>query len=203
MERDKFDRKDYDPSVWCKCRNCSTKKTEKECLCCQEVEGVRRGFGIFVLSQEIILSELQKQSRRGVLRNFAMNYLKFLRISFLTEHLRWLLLELTHNLMTLSPFAFVTRVGFRTPAIRSKLQKTHRKTPVLESLLIWDYRNSSEGVFLWILRNFYKHLFCRTSRNDCFWNVYIISLLKIILRNLRGNSSIHCFIFINTFVVFI
>ena len=33
--------------------------------------------------------------RKGVLRNFA----KFLRASFLTEHLRWLLLELTHNLM--------------------------------------------------------------------------------------------------------
>ena len=41
MERDMFDRKDCDPSVWCKCRNCSTMKTEKECLCCQEVETVR------------------------------------------------------------------------------------------------------------------------------------------------------------------
>ena len=37
MERDMFDRKDCDPSVWYKCRNCSTLKTEKECLCCQEV----------------------------------------------------------------------------------------------------------------------------------------------------------------------
>ena len=44
-------------------------KIEKECLCCQEVEAVRNFNlqGIFVLSQAIILSELQKQSHRGVL----------------------------------------------------------------------------------------------------------------------------------------
>ena len=69
MERDMFDRKDCDASVWCKCRNCSTMKTEKEFLCCQEVEAVRDFIlqGIFVLSQAIILSELQKQSHGGVL----------------------------------------------------------------------------------------------------------------------------------------
>ena len=60
MERDMFYRKDCDPSVWCKCRNCSTMETEKECLCCQEVEAVRdfNRQGIFVPSQTIILSEL-------------------------------------------------------------------------------------------------------------------------------------------------
>ena len=64
-----FDRKDCDPSVWCKCRNCSTMKTEKKCLCYQEVEAVRDFIlqGIFVLSQAIILLELQKQSHGGVL----------------------------------------------------------------------------------------------------------------------------------------
>ena len=41
IEQDMLDRKDCNPSVWCKCRNCSTMKTEKECLCCQEVEAVR------------------------------------------------------------------------------------------------------------------------------------------------------------------
>ena len=68
-ERDMFDRKDCDPSVWCKCRNCSTMKTEKECLCCQEVEAVRNFIlqGIFVLSQAKILLELQKQSQEGAL----------------------------------------------------------------------------------------------------------------------------------------
>ena len=68
-ERDMFDRKDCDPSVWCKCRNCSTMKTEKECLCCQEVEAVRNFIlqGIFVLSQAKILLELQKQSHEGAL----------------------------------------------------------------------------------------------------------------------------------------
>ena len=49
--------------------------------------------------------------RKGVFTNFA----KFLRTSFLTEHLRWLLLELTQ--WSLSPFAFVTRSGFRILAI--------------------------------------------------------------------------------------
>ena len=69
MERDMFDRKDCDPSVWCKCRNCSTMKTEKECLCCQEVETVRNFNlqGIFVLSQAIILLELLKELHRGIL----------------------------------------------------------------------------------------------------------------------------------------
>ena len=60
MEQDMFVKKDCDPSVRCRCRNCSTMKTEKECLCCQEVEAVL-DFNlrhIFVLSHAIILSEL-------------------------------------------------------------------------------------------------------------------------------------------------
>ena len=54
-----FVKKDGDPSVWCKCRNYSTIKTEKECLCCQEV-WVVCDFNlqsIFVMSQALILSE--------------------------------------------------------------------------------------------------------------------------------------------------
>ena len=55
-----FVRKDCDLSVWCMCRNYSTMKTKKECLCCQEVEAVCdfNLQGIFVPSQAIILSEL-------------------------------------------------------------------------------------------------------------------------------------------------
>ena len=81
MERDIFDRKGCDPSVWCKCRNCSTMKTEKECLLSRRAVRNFNLQGIFVLSQAIILSEL------------------------------------THNLISLFPFAFVTRSGFRTAAI--------------------------------------------------------------------------------------
>ena len=93
MERDMFNRKDCSSSVWCKCRNCSTMKTEKECLCCQEVEAVRdfNLQGIFVLSQAIILSKLQKQSHGGVLQKRCSQ--KFLRPPFFMEHLRWQLLE--------------------------------------------------------------------------------------------------------------
>ena len=40
-ERDMLDRKDCDPSVWGKCRDCSTIKTENKCLCYQDVEAVR------------------------------------------------------------------------------------------------------------------------------------------------------------------
>ena len=60
-KRDTFVRKDCDPSVWWKRRNCSTMKTEKECLCYQEVEAICNFNlqGIFVLSQAIILSELK------------------------------------------------------------------------------------------------------------------------------------------------
>ena len=32
IERDMFDSKDRDPSVWWKCRNCCTMKTKKECF---------------------------------------------------------------------------------------------------------------------------------------------------------------------------
>ena len=69
IKRDIFVRKDCDPSAWCKCRNCFTMETEKECLCCQEREAVRdfNLQGIFVFSQAIISSELQKQSPGGVL----------------------------------------------------------------------------------------------------------------------------------------
>ena len=60
MEQDTFVRKDCDPSVWWKCRNCSTVKTEKECLCYQEIEAVCdfNLQAILVLSQAIILLEL-------------------------------------------------------------------------------------------------------------------------------------------------
>ena len=60
MEQDMFDRKDSDPIVCCEYRNSSTMKTEKECLCCQEVEAFRdfNLQGIFVLSQGITLSGL-------------------------------------------------------------------------------------------------------------------------------------------------
>ena len=46
-----LERKDCDPSVWCKCRNRSTIKTEKEFLCWQEVETVR-GFILRVICLE-------------------------------------------------------------------------------------------------------------------------------------------------------
>ena len=59
------------------------------------------------------------------------------------------------------------------------------KHPYRSLFLIWDNRYSSAGVLLWILLNFQEHLFRRTSRNGCFWNVYIISLLNIIQSNLR------------------
>ena len=54
-----FDRKDCDPSVRCKCMNFFTMKTEKECLCWQEVKAVRdfNLQAIFAFSQAIILSE--------------------------------------------------------------------------------------------------------------------------------------------------
>ena len=50
-ERDMFVRKDCIPNVWWKCQNCSTMKTEKECLCYEEVKAVCNSDlqGIFVL----------------------------------------------------------------------------------------------------------------------------------------------------------
>ena len=37
-------------------------------------------------------------------------------------------------------------------------------------LQLYYKRDSDTGVFLWILRNFWEHLFYRTSPEDCFWN---------------------------------
>ena len=53
-ERDVLGRKDCDPSVWCKCRDCSTIKTENKCLGCQDVEAVRdfNLQGIFALIKQ-------------------------------------------------------------------------------------------------------------------------------------------------------
>ena len=70
MEREVSGRKYCDRSVWFKCRNCYTMKTEKECLCCQEVEMVHDFIlqSIFVLSPAIILTELQRQSHGDVLK---------------------------------------------------------------------------------------------------------------------------------------
>ena len=81
MERDTFDRKDCYPSVWCKCRNRSTIKTEKEFLCWQEVEAVRNFIlqVIFVLYQAIIFVAITEAVARRcsvekmfleILRNF-------------------------------------------------------------------------------------------------------------------------------------
>ena len=46
-----------------------------------------------------------------------------------------------------------------------------RKNLYWSLFLIWDYRDSSTGVFLWILQNFKNTYFCRAYRNCCFWNV--------------------------------
>ena len=143
-----FYKKYCDPSACCKCRDCSTMKTEKECLCCQEVEAVHDFIlqGIFVFSQAKILSELQKQSHGSVLqkrcsqkfceiskKTFSFRTLsvatfgithnliitniffckKFLRKGFLTEHLRWLLLDITYNLIISISICFCNQTWFQ------------------------------------------------------------------------------------------
>ena len=100
-----FYKKYCDPSACCKCRDCSTMKTEKECLCCQEVEAVHDFIlqGIFVLSQAKILQELQKQSHRSVLQKRCSQ--KFCKISKNTFSYRTPSLTtsgITHNLMITS-----------------------------------------------------------------------------------------------------
>ena len=73
--------------------------------------------------------------------------------------------------------------------VRSSLPEVFCKK-VFWKTLQDSQKNSRAGVFLWIWQKFYEHVFCRTSWNSFLWNVYIISLLKIILSNLRGNNSI-------------
>ena len=64
---------------------------------------------------------------KGVLRNFAMNYSKFLRTSFFTEHLRWLLLELTHNLMISISICFCNQSWFQNPCHMFQTSKNSQK----------------------------------------------------------------------------
>ena len=48
-------------------------------------------------------------------RNFTMNYVKFLRTPLLTEHIRWLLLDLTQNLMISISIRFCNQTWFQNP----------------------------------------------------------------------------------------
>ena len=51
-------------------------------------------------------------------------------------------------------------------------------------------RDSGTGVFLWILWNFYEHLFHRTPLDDCFWQIFCkLGVLKF-LQNLQENTFI-------------
>ena len=62
-----------------------------------------------------------------------------------------------------------------------RISQNSRRTPEWESLfklssrpglqLFWK-RDADTGVFLWILRNFSKHFFHRTSTDDCFCTWY-------------------------------
>ena len=53
--------------------------------------------------------------------------------------------------------------------------------------LIWK-RNSRTGVFLWVLRNFEEHLFCRPSANGGFC-VLKITCRKNIAKKIPGRNS--------------
>ena len=57
--------------------------------------------------------------------------------------------------------------------LNKRFRKNHRKTLVwrlfrLATLLKSD---SNTVVFLWILKKFQGHLFCKTSANGCFWTL--------------------------------
>ena len=76
--------------------------------------------GIFLLTEKkaLFFSILQEQSSRGVLwpatlfkkrlwcKCFPVDFVKFLRIPFLTEHLRWLLLILKNSYLNRRGFIF-------------------------------------------------------------------------------------------------
>ena len=69
-----------------------------------------------------------------------------------------------------------------------KFRRFHRKAPLLESLFNKDAalqachfinKNSNTGILLWNFRNFYKHLFWRTSANDCFWPLTSAQIFQV------------------------
>ena len=68
-----------------------------------------------------------------------------------------------------------------------KFCKLHGKTPLLESFFnkvasrqpaSFVKKDSNTRAFLLSLRNFYEHLFSRTSANNCFWRC---SMKKVLL----------------------
>ena len=108
--------------------------------------------------------------RKSVLRNFAVNYSKFLRTPFLTEHLRWLLLELTHNFMISISICFCNQTWFQNPCVCkmecdcsfvAKLSSKYIYIYIFEKIYVFykRYIISRKNVFIWkksfILKNFF------------------------------------------------
>ena len=52
---------------------------------------------------------------------------------------------------------------------RCSIKEAALKNPLVFRPATLLKRDSSTGAFLWILRNFYGHLFWRTSANDSYW----------------------------------
>ena len=78
-----------------------------------------------------------------------------------------------------------------------KFCKIHRKTPALESLNLILKRDSSTGVFLWILRKFSEYLFYWTP-GQLLWSFHCNSLIK---KNVSDFSTIgSCLVFFGNFV---
>ena len=104
-------------------------------------------------------------------RCFPVSFAKFSRTPFFIEHPRWLLLylEISQN----SQGSTCVKVSFLIKLQASGLQ------------LYWK-RDFYKGIFLWILRNLQKHLFCRISPDDCFcvFVKYICWIISVMLRQL-------------------
>ena len=108
-------------------------------------KGVLRNFGKFAgkhLCQSFFFNKLAGLSPATLLKKrpwhncCPMNFPKFLRTPFLTQHLWWLLLEVQNSLLKIDFHVFTISDIVKTPMNKHlKVSKISQETPVPEPLL--------------------------------------------------------------------
>ena len=95
---------------------------------------------------------------------------KFLKTPFFTEEFRWLLLTFNSCLHRNSgqKRAWLSAINTNFSWKKYLLPRKSRSSQRSQVFCKRRYATASTDSFLWILRNFYKHLFWKTSVNGCF-----------------------------------